>query len=450
MQKFMKHSVIYFSAVIIFSCLSLFPAFGIENISSLDEFKANIGKSDVLFLDLRSEAAYQGWKIDGAVRGGHVKGASDFPISWLKLADDSRLAEIVARKGDLKGKTIILYGSPNDEEIARLEKALTNAGAKKVLLFSVPAEVWTADELIPMESYPRYELYVYPEWLNSLMSGGKVDNYDGRPFKVFEASWGEEKTSYANGHIPGTIHINTDEFEEGPIWNRLSDSQLKKVLEANGITKDTLVVLYSTTQNMAAARIAWIMMYCGVQDVRLLDGGFNAWKRAGLPVTTESTPKEPVKDFGAEVPLNRELILDLPEAKKLLENPNGRLVSIRTWEEQIGEVSGYAGWDLKGRISGDVWGHCGHEGSAGVSDFENIDGTMRNGDEITALWNEWGIRRGNEIATYCGTGWRAAEISFDFYVLGWPTIWIYDGGWYEWSSDPANPFLTGDQKPRFK
>ena len=85
-----------------------------------------------------------------------------------------------------------------------------------------------------------------------------------------------------------------------------------------------------------------------------------------------------------------------------------------------------------------------------VSDFENIDGTMRNGDEITALWNEWGIRRGNEIATYCGTGWRAAEISFDFYVLGWPNIWLYDGGWYEWSNDPANPFLTGDQQPRFK
>ena len=177
---------------------------------------------------------------------------------------------------------------------------------------------------------------------------------------------GEEKTSYANGHIPGSIHINTDEFEEGPIWNRLSDSQLKKVLEANGITKDTLVILYSTAQNMAAARIAWIMMYCGVQDVRLLDGGFKAWQNAGLPV------------------------------------------------------------------------------------FESIDGTMRNGDEITALWNEWGIRRGNEIATYCGTGWRAAEISFDFYVLGWPNIWLYDGGWYEWSNDPANPFLTGDQQPRFK
>ena len=443
-------SIFSLSAVVIFSLLSVFPAFGVTGISSVEEFKANIGNPDVLFLDLRPEAAYQGWKIEGAVRGGHVKGASDFPKSWLKLADDEKLAEIVARKGDLHGKTVILYGEIADDECARLEKALNTAGAKEVMLFTVPAEVWTADEAIPMESYARYQLYVYPEWLKSLMAGEKPDTYDGRPFKVFEASWGEEKTSYVNGHIPGTIHINTDEFEEGPIWNRLSDAQLKKALEANGVTKDTLVVLYSTTQNMGAARIAWIMMYCGVEDVRLLDGGFNAWKNAGFAVSTESTPKEPVKDFGAEVPLNRELIIDLEEAKALLENPNGRLVSIRTWEEQIGEVSGYAGWDLKGRISGDVWGHCGHEGSAGVSDFENIDGTMRNGDEIAALWKEWGIHRENEIATYCGTGWRAAEISFNFYVLGWPHIWIYDGGWYEWSSDPANPFLTGDQKPRFK
>lgn len=207
MRNFFMRITVCFSAAIILS-LSVLPAFGITNISSAEEFKSFIGKADSLFLDLRPEAAYQGWKIGGAVRGGHVKGASDFPKSWISLADDSRLAEIVARKGSMKGKTVILYGASYDDEISRLEQCLVNAGAEKVMLFSLPAETWTADEAIPMESYPRYELYVYPEWLNALLSGGKPETYDGRPFKVFESSWGEEKTSYANGHIPGTIHIN--------------------------------------------------------------------------------------------------------------------------------------------------------------------------------------------------------------------------------------------------
>ncbi|MBQ6775995.1 MAG: hypothetical protein IJP53_05995 [Synergistaceae bacterium] len=414
---------------------------------SLEVFRAYIGNDNSVMLDLRSEAAYQGWKLDGAVRGGHVAGAMDFPTSWLGLADDAKLDEILTQKGVASGKTVILYGAEKVDE--RLLAALTRKDVKRVVVFNAPASSWTADETIPMYSYPKYYLYVYPEWLKALMDGGKPDTYDGRPFKVFEASWGEEKVSYAGGHIPGSIHINTDDFEEGPIWNRLSDERLKAAMEAHGITKDTLVVLYSNTANMAAARIAWILMYCGVEDVRLLDGGFNAWKSAGLPVSTESTPKEPVKDFGVAVPACKSLIIDTDEAKAVIADPNGRLVSIRAWAEQIGETSGYAWLERKGRISGDVWGHSGPD-SQTLPDFENIDGTMRNYIEITRLWDEWGIHPENDVATFCGTGWRAAEVNFHFYVLGWPHISLYDGGWCEWSNDPANPVQYGDQKPQYK
>jgi len=27
--------------------------------------------------------------------------------------------------------------------------------------------------------------------------------------------------------------------------------------------------------------------------------------------------------------------------------------------------------------------------------------------------------------------------------MGWPRISVYDGGWFEWSSDPENPVETG-------
>ncbi|RYA67936.1 thiosulfate sulfurtransferase ynjE, partial [Enterobacter cloacae complex sp. 2DZ2F16B1] len=29
----------------------------------------------------------------------------------------------------------------------------------------------------------------------------------------------------------------------------------------------------------------------------------------------------------------------------------------------------------------------------------------------------------------------------------WNNVSVYDGGWYEWSSDPKNPIATGDRKP---
>jgi thiosulfate/3-mercaptopyruvate sulfurtransferase len=130
----------------------------------------------------------------------------------------------------------------------------------------------------------------------------------------------------------------------------------------------------------------------------------------------------------------------MPEAKELLKDPNGCLVSIRSWAEQIGETSGYSYIKPKGRIPGDVWGHD-------IKDYRNIDQTMRNAAEIQAFWKEWGITPDKKIAFYCGTGWRAAEVWFYAYVMGWPNISVYDGGWYEWSSDKNNPIETGEQKP---
>jgi len=28
-------------------------------------------------------------------------------------------------------------------------------------------------------------------------------------------------------------------------------------------------------------------------------------------------------------------------------------------------------------------------------------------------------------------------------LMGWPNVSVYDGGWFEWSNDPKNPFETG-------
>lgn len=433
-----------------FTLLLAVPCFADADLTIINSnavFRAYIGNENSVMLDLRPEEAYMGWIINGAVRGGHVTGAKDFPASWLDLLDVKKLDEILAQKGVAEGKTVVLYGAESVDE--RLMAALNRKNVKRVVLFSRPASKWTADETIPMYSYPNYQIYVYPEWLKTLMDGGKPDNYDGRPFKVFECSWGDESVTYLNGHIPGSTHINTDEFEEGPIWNQLPDDRLKAALEANGITKDTLVVLYSAVQNMASARIAWILMYCGVEDVRLLNGTLDVWRRAGFPVAKESTPKSPVKEFGGKVPARPELVIDTAKAKEILADPNGRLVSIRSWAEHIGETSGYGWLDRKGRIPGEVWGHSGPD-SQTLPDFENIDGTMRNGAEITALWDEWGIHPENRIATFCGTGWRAAEVNINFIVLGWPDIVLYDGGWCEWSNDPANPVENGDSKPNFK
>jgi 3-mercaptopyruvate sulfurtransferase SseA len=70
---------------------------------------------------------------------------------------------------------------------------------------------------------------------------------------------------------------------------------------------------------------------------------------------------------------------------------------------------------------------------------------MRAYPEIAANWAETGIRPDKHVAFYCGTGWRASETWFYAYLMAWPRIAVYDGGWYEWSQDPINnPIEIGE------
>jgi thiosulfate/3-mercaptopyruvate sulfurtransferase len=62
-----------------------------------------------------------------------------------------------------------------------------------------------------------------------------------------------------------------------------------------------------------------------------------------------------------------------------------------------------------------------------------MDNTMRDFNEVASRWKAVGITPDKRIAFYCGTGWRASETFFYAYLMGWPNVSIYDGGWFEWS-----------------
>ena len=172
--------------------------------------------------------------------------------------------------------------------------------------------------------------------------------------------------------------------------------------------------------------------------------GYDWWVQAGNPVETTERLPEPVEAFGASIPVRPEVIVDIAEAKEIIADPEGAaLVSVRTWREHIGQVSGYNYIGPAGRIKGDVWGNCGSD-AYHMQHYRNVDNTMREYPEITANWAEAGITADKWVAFYCGTGWRASETWFYAYLQGWERIAVYDGGWFEWSADPEhNPIEIG-------
>ncbi len=405
----------------------------------------------VQLVDARPVDAYNGWKCQNESRGGHIAGARTLPEKWTKYMD---WIEIVRSKKLLPENKIVVYGY-TPEQGRRVAAAFLKAGYGHVFVYNRFVEEWAADENLPMERLERYRHLVSAKWLNRLISGEKPAGYDNHKFVVCHAHY-RNREAWLSGHIPGAIDMDTLALEAPETWNRRSPQALKKALEAHGIAHDTTVVLYgkfmhpdnadafpgSAAGHIGAIRLAMIMLYAGVKDVRVLNGGFQAWTDEGFSVDTEDVPKKPVADFGAPIPAHPEIIVDMPEAKAMLRSDDAELVCVRSWPEYIGEVSGYNYIEKKGRIPGAVFADCGTD-AYHMENYRHADHTIREAQEIAALWKASGITPDKHLAFYCGTGWRGSEAFFNAWLMGWPRVSVFDGGWFEWSNDPRNPVETG-------
>ncbi|OLQ74941.1 thiosulfate sulfurtransferase [Photobacterium proteolyticum] len=406
--------------------------------TTFDEL-AKLPPSDIQVIDCRSSNNYNGWPEASQTRGGHFPGAINFDSDWLSTLRPPHLEQLLQSKGIELTKPTFLYCEPEKANV--LLKQLDSIGINNVSTISQKISDYSGQ----LDHLAKFEKLVTPQWLKQVIDGEQALYAPEKGFKVVEVAWGPP-TKYLAAHIPGSLYLNTNNIESEPWWNRVDDQKLAETIKQLGIRFDTTVVLYGR-DNTAAARAASILMYAGVDDVRLLNGGWKSWVNAGYRTEPMLNKAPKHVDFGRPIPSRPELIIDVPEARAILDDPEHKsLVSIRSWEEYIGNTSGYKYIKPKGRITGSKWGHAGSD-AYHLEDFRNPDDTMISADIIEAFWKDWGINELQKVSFYCGTGWRASETFFYAYVMGWEDISVFDGGWFEWSGDPANPSSKGDVAP---
>ena len=396
-------------------------------------------------VDTRINDAFNGWKLDNVERGGHIKGAVDFSANWLTVdADDKEktLDKALETKGIEKDKNIVLYDA-NGKDAKSVANYLSEKGYKNLYTYNIAD--WAKDESLPMESYENYEMLVPATIVNDVLEGKKPETFENsNDIKIVEASWGEESEAYSKGHVPTSVHINTDTIEPPPQWMLASDEELAKFANDYGFTKDDTVIV-TGPDVMASYRVAIVLRYIGINDVRVLNGGNDAWTSAGYELETKSNKPVAGNNFGATIPANPDLIDTQAQLKEMLKDSNNVLVDNRSWDEYIGKVSGYSYHDKKGRIPGAVYGYAGTSATT-LEDYRNIDNTMRNADEIKALWKDAGIDANKHLIFMCGSGWRAAEVLTYANVMGFDNTSLYSDGWIGWSNNTSNPTETGEPK----
>ncbi len=385
---------------------------------------AAIDDDSFVIVDTRLNDSFNGWNLDG--KAGHIKGAVDFSYNWLD-ASDELLTETLKSKGISSEKSIILYDT-NIDNAKKVESYLHNEGFKSVLIFDL--NQWSRD----LVRYENYELIIPARIVKSILDGDKPSTFENtETIKIVEASWGEAKNSYDKGHIPTAFHINTDSVEPPPTWMLASNDVLKEFLLNHGF-ESTDTVIVTGEEQMAAYRIAVVLRYLGVNDVRVLNGGTKAWTDAGYELEITSNPVLVSEILDEKFEINENIIETIEELQVSLKDPSFTLVDNRTWEEHIGESSGYSYHDKKGRIPGSIYGYAGEDNAYSMSNFRNPDNTMRRPEEIISLWQANGIDITNRLAFMCGSGWRAAEVYYYSDVYGLDSISLYSDGWIGWSN----------------
>ena len=298
---------------------------------STGELSSRIGEQGLCVIDVRPLFNYNGWSEPGALRGGHIPGAVALPSAWLTRLDETELQELLVDKGITTGAEIVVYGSAEGTSLVR--DRIAGSLDAPLRTYARWAD-WVADESLPLERLARYEKLVHYDWLWELLGGGRPEAAPEGRYLLFHVNFGVPE-EYADGHLPGALYLDTNQLESPRDWNRRSPEDLEAALRALGITSDTTVILYGRDTEgeanekwpgrragqIAATRAALILSYSGVEDVRLLDGGYDAWVQGGHPL--ETVPRFPtsVPVFGADVPVHPELIVDLDEAKQILADP---------------------------------------------------------------------------------------------------------------------------------
>jgi thiosulfate/3-mercaptopyruvate sulfurtransferase len=234
------------------------------------------------------------------------------------------------------------------------------------------------------------------------------------------------------GHIPGSQHVDlSTQFSDPSVEQHYAHAEPQAIadeLARLGIAQGRAVVVYDTTGLMFAARLWYLLRWIGV-DVKVLDGGFAAWKDAGLPIATGEQPaSKPVASWPAER-ARRAWV----SKQELLEGSPTLVCSLPANQFDGTAPSRYA---RRGHIPGSV----------NVSSRDHFSqGRIKSRVELILAYDAAGVDvtdRTEEVLLYCGGGISAAAGALALAEIGVTAVRVYDGSLEEWSADPSLPLVT--------
>ena len=283
------------------------------------------------------------------------------------------------------------------------------------------------------------ELLVDVQWL--------ADNVDTETVRLI--SLGQTKQEYRKGHIPNAVFVDWKTQISDPsrkdLFNLPPQKNVEALLSSLGVTPEMTVVISDNRSNRISTRLFWTLKVYGHGKIRILDGGLQAWQRAGKKLTTAIIPLA-TTDYKF-IPQNKEAaaanFADTPSVRDSMDQ-GIILIDGRPQPQFTGAEPGIAFHTNKPHK------RVGHIKSAiNVPWKANFtkDGKFKSVQELRALYTQAGVTSDQKIVTYCNEGLHAAPAWFVLKeLLGFPNVKLYDDSMGVWANRFDTPMEQTDSR----
>ncbi|NYT81935.1 sulfurtransferase [Alcaligenaceae bacterium] len=248
------------------------------------------------------------------------------------------------------------------------------------------------------------------------------------------------RRAYEQGHIPGALYLDhetelsaakTGSNGRHPLPER---RDLGALMRSQGLTRQSQVVVYDAGNSMFAAHLWWMLRWLGHENVQVLDGGWEAWLKAGGEVETgERAPSVTEAQALQSLGLPPEPAMPTVDAQAVLANiqqPVFTVLDARAANRYRGETEPID----------PVAGHI--PGALNRPNTENLqgDGRFKPAEQLRQEYLALlGNRKPEQLVHQCGSGITASHNLFAMELAGLGGSALYPGSWSEWVSDPARP-----------
>jgi thiosulfate/3-mercaptopyruvate sulfurtransferase len=164
------------------------------------------------------------------------------------------------------------------------------------------------------------------------------------------------------------------------------------------------------------------MMYAGLDQVSLLDGGLGAWVESGHEVTTVVPPAR-TGTMGPITP--KPLVVDADFVQSHIKTPGFIVVDAR-------DAAFYDGTMIGGPSDHRLAGHIAGAHSLPFNQMVTADVQLKSKEELEALFTKAGVKPDDTVIAYCHIGQQATTTLFAAKSLGHPIL-LYDGSFEDWA-----------------